>query len=103
MGVYTSVVVVACQLLAPLLLCVSILFTFKLRGMESLSAVPFCVPVQVPPPVTTTGIKLFSEAFYRGFYSFLTWWIMALWSVFSAASYYYEKGNNVLAAGFKTQ
>ncbi|PRP73092.1 hypothetical protein PROFUN_13668 [Planoprotostelium fungivorum] len=93
-SLYTGVVTVACQFLAPAVLILSFLFFWKLRGIAHISTLPYCVPSVSPEE----GMRLFSVTFYRGLFSFFVWWTMALWSLFSGAAYYFERDNNVFSA-----
>jgi len=102
LGIYSYLCVAAVQILAPSLLLLSLAFILKSRGMSEISLFPYCN--QLTSHLFNSSqfshvstITLFSDRFYKGIFSFLSWWFLLSWFLISCFALLYERNQSIFA------
>jgi len=109
LGIYSYLCVATVQILAPSLTLLSLAFLLKSRGLVEVELIPFCskfgigldsvTQPSVPTPTNSESINniIFTQLFYKGVFSFLTWWFLLSWFVIACFALIYERNQSIFA------
>jgi len=97
LGIYSYLCVAAVQILAPSFLLLAFALLLKSRGLPELSLFPYCSQLYNLSNNNNHVEHLFTEKFFRGFFSFLSWWLSLSWFFISTFALLYERNQSIFA------
>eukprot|EP01119_Soliformovum_irregulare_P016475 TRINITY_DN4766_c0_g1_i3.p1 TRINITY_DN4766_c0_g1~~TRINITY_DN4766_c0_g1_i3.p1 ORF type:complete len:451 (-),score=98.56 TRINITY_DN4766_c0_g1_i3:89-1441(-) len=94
LGIYSYLCVAAVQILAPSLLLMSLAFMLKSRGLVEMVLPSHCLGTPVSP-IKGEIPSIFTETFYRGIFSYFSWWTLLAWFTISCFALVYERNQSI--------